>query len=121
MNIATLTQATVAISFEFENRKKEKSAINLQVYEESLTPRAFGKIKQFENEQDGMALSEALSEMIHAWDLDFNGEPFEPTADNISRCPFPFLTAVIEAISETWSGKEPPPKTSVNGSAPAAK
>lgn len=120
MNIAELTEKTIDLSFEYENKGKTTS-INLTVYEESLTPATFSRISQFEKQQDGMALSEALAGMIHAWDLDYNGAEFPPTVENISKCPFSFLTAVITAISETWAGKPQTPAQSVNGSARAAK
>jgi hypothetical protein len=116
-NIAKALEATIDISFEYEAKNGDVTGISVKVLEESLTPKTFSDIRGFEKEQDAMKLAETLSNIVRGWDIEYNGEPFPPTFENLSRCPFSFLLALVNAIGETWAGKKPTPTASQDMSA----
>ena len=47
-----------------------------------------------------LSLPKALAEVILGWDVTDEGEPFEPSSDNIARFSFPVMTVFFEAIME---------------------
>ena len=121
-NVSKLIDETVSVSFSYTHESTgEVGEINALVKKASLTP-SFGQmLVDFENSSDFISVARELSEIATEWDMDYNGEPFPPSFDNLRRLPMPFLAAFIRAITEQWSGKPKMSKVSGNGSAQAAK
>lgn len=114
MNIGTVIDKTVDLTFEYNGE-----SVTLQVREESLSP-------QFEQSlQDTvkrpLAAAEAFARVIVSWDIDYNGDPFPPTVDNLKILPVSFYEAVMSAVGEMFQGKLKKSEQSANGSAPVAK
>ena len=121
-NVSTLIDETVDVSFTFTHESTGKiGEINARVKKEFLTP-AYGQmLVDFESNSDFLSVARELSYVATDWDMDYNGEPFPPTFENLRRLPMNFLAAFIRAITEQWAGKQKMSKASGNGSAQAAK
>ena len=122
MNIATeILEVEREISFDFTNSKGSKSTAKAFVAENSLTPKVFRALRKLEENKDVDGLTSALAEIYKRWDIDINGEDFPPTVENLEGLPFDFLTSMVEAVAEGWSGKLETATKSLNGSAQTAK
>lgn len=71
------------------------------------------------DEQDGDAIAGLLASLIASWNLDADGEPFPPTADNIKLLPMDFAAVLAEKVLATLSPNPQTANDSDNGSAPA--
>lgn len=65
-----------------------------------VTPRWVAETERRVNDRDTLSLPKALAEAIIAWDVTDDGQPFEPSADNISRLSFPAMGLFFERIME---------------------
>ena len=99
MNIAKLT-ALIPESFEWTYTDAEGSeqteTIALQLKRMSFGLSASKTFRKALDEQDNAAIADMLAGLIAEWDLDLNGEPFPPTAENIVELPVEFVAALAE-------------------------
>lgn len=114
MNIGTVIDKTVDITFEYNGE-----SVTMQVREESLSPQFEQGLRDTIDRP--IAAAETLVSVITGWDIDYNGEPFPPTLDNLKILPVSFYEATIAAIGEMFAGKLKKSEPSANGSAPAVK
>jgi hypothetical protein len=77
---------------------------------EMVTPRFLQQVKEWDADPIKKAI--AMSEVITAWDIDMNGEPFPPNAENLSRTPNKFLDRMLDKIAESWQGNPTKPDES---------
>ncbi len=120
MDIEQLLDATTDITFEFENAAGVKSSITAKVRTDSMTPGVLADISLASKNSDMDAMVAAISQFLVDWDLVYKGEPFEISSSNLRRIPLAFHMALVEAVSETWSGNEKRPSESQTGSARSA-
>lgn len=66
---------------------------------------------------DTEALAQILSKLIASWNLDADGEPFEPTFENISALPIEFSSVLAEKVLAVISPNPTNANDSDNGSA----
>ena len=107
MNLAKVLELdkTVRIEDEYNGEKYwfvvKSEAISQRLLQQELEWNDTPKLK-----------SQALSEIITAWDFDMNGEPFPPTFENLDSLPPKFLSRLINKIAETLNGDPTKPDES---------
>lgn len=84
-----------------------------------ITPKFLQSLADLESKP--MEFAAEVSRFMVSWDIDFAGEEFPPTAENLQRLPIEFSVRLVEKVGESWSGNEQKPKRSLNGSAASAK
>lgn len=126
MNFAKSKAKTLKKTFEYkflgEDGNEAVEKIEIEFYEKCLTPAFIDSLTQYEEKRDSVAIAKHLSKNIVGWNLDWNGEPFPPTVENLTEiCDFDFLMQLVTAISETFSGKKQTATESPNISVVSAK
>lgn len=106
MNITTLNK-TQRIDGEWNGEK-----FWFECKTNALTPKFLASFTSLQT--DPMELAAALADVITAWDLDADGEPFPPTKDNFASMPVDFLAYMIERMSEIWAGEKKSLKASAS-------
>ena len=114
MNIGNELDAQVPFSFE---RKGE--TVKGTIKESCLTPDFLEALGKFQSHPTEMA--RVFADSIGEWNLDYHGEPFPPTFDNLRRMPLAFYEDFMNGISEIFAGKSQTPSASGNGLAVAAQ
>lgn len=109
MNIATLNK-TARLEIEYNGQ-----TVWFEAKTNALTPRFLDQVSNIQ--ADVKLLAKALASVLTAWDIDLDGEPFPPTEENLLDVPTPFLTAIIEKMSEAWAGDVGKPLASASTSA----
>jgi hypothetical protein len=80
--------------------------------EEMLTPAFLNTLKEWESDHLGCA--EQMAKVIVAWDVELDGKPYPPTAENLANVPKKFLTHCLNIIVESWQGNPPKPSESAS-------
>lgn len=119
--IDEILDAVATIPVEYTDKKGRVQKFTIDVLEESLTPEIFNEVKKFEETQDALGLAQMLSKIVKGWSIKYKKQPFPPTFDNLKRCPFSFLTALVNSIAETWQGNVQPQPELPNSSAAAER
>lgn len=114
MNIAKQVEQTRRFNGEWKD-----ATFWFEARENCLTPSLMQDFKDFTDKP--LSMASGLAGVLTAWDIDWNGEPFPPTTENLAKLPIEFLTYVMERISESWSGNGQTPSASASGSAASAK
>ena len=107
MNLAKVLELdkTVRIEDEYNGEKYW-----FEAKAEMVTPRFLQQVKEWDADPIKKAI--AMSEVITAWDIDMNGEPFPPTFENLDSLPPKFLSRLINKIAETLNGDPTKPDES---------
>lgn len=126
MNFAKSKSKTLKKSFDYKFTAPDGSEafepIEIEFYEKCLTPAFIDSLTKYEERRDSVEIAKHLSKNIVSWNLDWDGEPFPPTIENLTEiCDFDFLMQLVTAISETFSGKKPTATASPNISAVSEK
>ena len=74
---------------------------------EMLTPAFLDNLKEWDAKP--LACAEALSGIITEWDIEMNGQPYPPTAENLAQVPKKFLNFLLSEIVESWQGNPQKP------------
>lgn len=98
LNLATLLSQTVLLPIPFGD-----DVINAEYKPHKMTPKFRAFLINLDN---GAGLGEAqkdsaaqmAAEMLASWDVDYDGQPFPPTYDNLLTVPIELLSAVVRAI-----------------------
>lgn len=114
MNIGTVIDKTVEIEFEYKGE-----LVKMEIVEEAMTP-GFSQSLQ-DVDKNPIELASAFASVTKDWNIDYNGEPFPPNLENFKRLPMSFYEKAMEALGESFAGKQQTSSESVNGSAPPAK
>ena len=122
MNFAQTKKKTVKKTFDYKytdaEGKEAVEKIEIEFYAKSLTPAFLDSLMQYEERKDSQAIASHLAKNLVGWNLDWNGEPFPPTAENLSEvCDFEFLMQIVTAMTETFSGNDQKPAKSQSLSA----
>ena len=98
MNLAALLSQTVSLKIHFSG-----DVVNAEYLPHKMTPkfRAFligldNGVEIGEAQKDSAA--QMAAEMLASWDVDYDGQPFPPTYDNLLTVPIELLSAVVRAI-----------------------
>lgn len=84
-----------------------------------LTPKI---MQQFADSADKpVEFAAVAADVLTEWSLDWNGQPFPPTVENISQLPYEFINHILDKVGASWSGNESKPSASASGSAAAGK
>jgi hypothetical protein len=120
MNIKTIT-ALIPESFEYTDpRTGVTETIELQLKRMSFGMMPSKELRQALDDEDTTAMAELLSGLIDSWDIDADGEPFPPTAENLKLAPADFTAALVECVLEKVLLPNPQKAgASPNGSEPA--
>lgn len=126
MNFAKSKAKTLKKVFKYEFNSEDGSNavenIEIEFYEKCLTPAFLDALTKYEEKRDSVSIAKHLAKNIVSWNLDWNGEPFPPTEENLSEvCDFDFLMQLVTAISETFAGKKPTQTESPSLSAVSAQ
>lgn len=101
-NIAKTAEKTIDLSFDYEGEN-----IEIKVKPNVMTP-AFGKqLEQSDLTSSHESAVTLVKTAVVDWNLDWNGEPFPPTPENIANCPYGFLTKILTKLTEVWAGNAP--------------
>lgn len=104
MNIAKLTKGTIAVKTEYkytdEDGKELTEVINSVVRRGSVSL----KINDDLMSTDGGRTAKALSEIIESWDIDVEGTPYPPTAENIYLIHEPLLLKIGRDVVNAVNG-----------------
>lgn len=67
---------------------------------------------------DLISYPKAVSEVVTDWDVtsDDAGNKYPIDEENLARLPVPFLTAILNKISESWAGDKKKQQASATGS-----
>jgi 3-hydroxymyristoyl/3-hydroxydecanoyl-(acyl carrier protein) dehydratase len=122
MDIAKLKERTIKKTFNYSytnsEGKKEVEEITIEFYQKCLTPAFLDSLTQYEQKKDSSAIAKHISRNLVSWSLHFNGEPFQPSVENLTEvCDFDFLMQIVTAMSDTFSGNEQKPTALQSGSA----
>jgi hypothetical protein len=121
MNIAKLN-ALIPASFEYTDAiTGETEQITLQLKRMSFGAASSKSFREAMDNEDTGAMAEMLSNLIGEWNIDANGEVFEPTAENISALPADFVGKLSECVFARLFPNPQNANTSPNGSEPAEK
>jgi hypothetical protein len=114
MNITKVAKLDETESFEME---WEGHAVKFDAKTVTLTPQFL------KDAGDMIAYPKAVAEVVSDWDVtsDDEGTKWPLTELELAKLPVPFLTAILNKISESWAGDKKKQKDSANGSAAAAK
>lgn len=121
MNIANLT-ALIPASFDYvyidaaEAEQTEK--IELQLKRVSFGVSTSKAFKAAIENEDSEAMAEILSGLIESWNMDMNGEPFPPTAENLNLLPVEFVAQAAACAFERLFPNTTRALNSPNGSGP---
>lgn len=90
--------------------------VHIEAKKETQTPDFFKNIERFQD------YPQAVADTVASWDvtIDDEGHPYPIEVPALSKLPVEFLTAVINKVSEPWTGDAKKQKSSANGSAAAA-
>lgn len=97
MDIAKLFDLTVKTSFVYKGEE-----IRLEVFTEKVTLDFQDRLKEANEKSETEAVRLLIQECVKSWSLDWDQKPFPPTAENISKCPTPFLAACVNAVLGIW-------------------
>lgn len=114
MNIAALVSDTTDITFSYRGED-----ITATFLTDCLSPDFLQGLKDMEDTP--VEIARVLGDALQSWNIDWDGESFPPTFENLRKLPFDFHTALANTIAETWTGKSQTPSESGNGLAVAAK
>lgn len=126
MNFAKSKGKTIKKTFEYVYTDSEgnelSEPITIEFYEKCLTPAFLDSLMQYEEKKDTVAIARHISKNLVGWDLDWDGEPFAPTFENLSEvCTFDFLMQIVTTMSETFAGNAQKPTKSQSLSAVSEK
>lgn len=126
MNFAKSKGKTIKKTFEYVYTDSEgnelSEPVTIEFYEKCLTPAFLDSLMQYEEKKDTIAIARHISKNLVSWDLDWDGEPFVPTFENLSEvCTFDFLMQIVTTMSETFAGNAQKPTKSQSLSAVSEK
>ncbi len=98
-DMAEVMTMTVKTSFLYKGKQ-----INLEVFAEKVTPEFQEQLQAANDKSEVEAVRFLIHECVRNWSLNWQGNPFPPTAENIGKCPFSFLAPCSEAVLSIWSG-----------------
>ncbi len=98
-NIADVLEIAVSTPFEYRGTR-----IEMEVYIERITPEFRERLAAATDKSEEDAVRALVVEAAKSWSLNWNGQPFPPTYENTSRCPYSFLAAAANAVLKVWSG-----------------
>jgi hypothetical protein len=81
-----------------------------------VTPRWMNHTMEGAANTDLLVLAKALNEVLTAWDITDNGEPFPPSVDNIAVLSFPAVNLLFEEVCKAAA----PSDAEGNASSPSA-
>lgn len=123
MNIAKL-QELIPASFEYKytdaTEIEQTETITLGLRRMKFSSTASNTFRKAIDDQDHTGISVLLAELISEWNMDANGEPFEPTVENIGACPADFVGQLAECAFKRLFPNPPSPAASPNGLEPKA-
>ena len=104
MNIAKVNERIVSMPIEWENENGEMETVNVRVKLNKVTMAVLTKLQSVRENIEAIAV--VLAGIVDGWDLDFNGEEFPPTAENIANSvPDAFVLKIVERMHELRMGK----------------
>lgn len=91
--------------------------VNFKARKSTMTPQFL------KDAGDIMSYPKAVAEAVGEWDvtMDEKGTIWPLTEPELSRLPVPFLTAMLNKVSEPWAGDKKKPQDSASGLAASAK
>lgn len=120
MNI-TLLNALIAASFEYTDAiTGNTETIELQLKRMSFNATASKSFKEAMENENTAAIAEILAGLVASWNIDANGEAFDPTAENIGALPADFVGQLAECVFKRLFPDPKRASVSVNGSEPEA-
>lgn len=126
MNFAKSKGKTITKTFDYvytdAEGKEATEQVTIEFYEKCLTPAFLDSLMQYEEKRDTVGIARHISKNLVSWNLDWNGEAFAPTFENLSEvCTFDFLMQIVTTMSETFAGNAQKPTTSPSLSAVSEK
>lgn len=126
MNFAKTKERVLTKTFDWKyndiDGQEAVESVTFSYFEKCLTPAFMDSLSQFEQTRNASHIGQQLSEAITEWDLDWNGEPFPPSFENLTtKCDVDFVMELVNQMSESFSGNGQTPSVSQNGSAGLAK
>jgi hypothetical protein len=137
VNIATSLEPTVKHSFDWQDDK-----VNLEIFVQRMSSESLADLAALSTaaqESDLANVAEQmdracrlLARLLKSWDLNWNGEPWPPTFENLRSLPVlpppgspddekTFFMALLEAVMGLWQGNPTSAENSQGSSAPQAK
>jgi hypothetical protein len=116
MNIATSLEQTVLLPIEWNGE-----TANLTVYLERITPETLEEISDAAAKSQVDSLCRIVAQFTKSWDIEWNGEPFPPSFDNLRKLPLKFLAKCAEEVLGLWQGNPMSAKSLPSSSAPQVK
>jgi hypothetical protein len=122
MNFAKTKEAVLSRAFEYKYEDADGTetvdTVSYTVKQSCATPKLVETLMRLQSDGKFTDIAKCLSQNIESWSLDWNGEPFPPSFENLSNvCDVDFMMAIIEDLSEVFAGKKKNLKQSANGSA----
>lgn len=119
MNIAKLKELIPA-DFEYKyldaDNVEQVEQITLSLKRMSFSVSTSKAFREAMENEDSAAISDILTGLIADWNIDANGEPFAPTAENISACPADFVGKLAECVFKRLFANPQTPLPSESGS-----
>lgn len=122
MNFANSKGKTIKKTFDYKytdaTGADAAEQIEIEFYAKSLTPAFLDALMQYEERKDSQAIAAHIAKNLVSWNLNWNGEPFPPTIENLTEvCDFEFLMQIVTTMTETFSGNAAKPTKSPSLSA----
>src|SRR5436190_18680036 len=93
MNIAKCLEQTVPLPIEWNGE-----TVNLIVYLERITPESLEEISDAAAKSQVDSLCRIVAQFTKSWDIEWNGDPFPPSFDNLRKLPLKFLATCAEKV-----------------------
>lgn len=125
-NFALTKERIIEASFVHKYNDKDGNEQDFPVafsyYESCLTPAFFDAVARYEETHNSSEIAHQLSKNITKWDIDWEGEPFPPSYENLANvCTFNFNMDLVNKMAESVGGEKKKQTQSPNGSADLAK
>jgi hypothetical protein len=80
--------------------------------DELMTPEFLNQLDNWDT--DHLGCCKAMASIITDWDVEMDGEPFPPTAENFAKVPKKFSAHIINTIAASWQGNPQKPDESAS-------
>ena len=98
MDLAKLKKKNIKRKFEYEGEK-----INYEIKGGFLTPSFIHVLSNLQQDANLKGLAEEMAKAIVSWDIDWNGEEFPPTFENLYNLDMDFVNALLEDMSAVFT------------------
>lgn len=108
MNITEVEELEITETFEMDWKGHK---VTFEAFRHTLNPQFL------KDAGDMISYPKAVASTLKSWDVtkDAEGTPWPLTEPELSRLPVPFLTAILNKISESWAGDKKKQKASASG------